>query len=152
VSGTVFGPADTGPVDGVEVRLNLSATAVTHDGGQFAFTALTLGTYTLSAYVDGRLRAQDKVKLDGAQATKDLVLVGVGTVTGTVTLWRRPRGRGEGPPAERRADLRGPSTRRRARTATTRSAAFPSGPSRSAGPWARTPGRRRVQSPSTASR
>ena len=83
VSGTVFGPDGQTPVDGVDVRL--SGSVITHDGGQFAFTNLKLGTHTLSAYVGGRLRAQASVLLNGPEALKNLVLVGVGTVSGTVT-------------------------------------------------------------------
>jgi hypothetical protein len=84
VSGTVFGPGSPTGVNGVEVKL-AGQPVITHDGGQFSFTNLKPGTHTLSAYVDGRLRARASVDLDGPQATKDLVLVGVGTVKGTVT-------------------------------------------------------------------
>jgi hypothetical protein len=85
VSGIVYAPDGQTERDDVAVRLSGSTPVITHDGGQFSFTNRKLGTYTLTAYVDGRLRAQASVALNGPQATQNLVLVGVGTVSGTVT-------------------------------------------------------------------
>jgi hypothetical protein len=105
VSGTVFGPDGQTPVDGVE-----SAHRRRHNPRRrpVPFTNLKLGTHTLSAYVGGRLRAQASVLLNGPEASKNLVLVGVGT---------EARSRSGGPAvdagiaAERRADLAGSSIR-----------------------------------------
>lgn len=86
IRGRVLAPDGTSPLAGVEVRRS-GATATSGADGSYAFE-LPLGSYTLSAYVAGRLRAQSPALTLATNAQvieRDLVLVGVGTVSGLVT-------------------------------------------------------------------
>jgi hypothetical protein len=84
VRGVVFEPLGNEGVDGVQVTLAGRST-ITQDGGKYSFSDLKLTSYTARAYVANRLRAQENVTLGGSEATRNLVLVGVGTVGGKVT-------------------------------------------------------------------
>lgn len=86
IRGRVFAPDGTTPVADVEVRL-WGATATSGADGSYEFE-LSLGSYNLSAYVAGRLRAQVPsltLTTNNQVIERDLVLVGVGAVSGLVT-------------------------------------------------------------------
>ena len=91
VVGTVFAPDETTPVPNISVRLSgqvFRQTTTGSDGG-FRFDIVPVGPYTVDA-VDGggslRARATLTLATHGEVVRRDLVLVGVGTVRGQVTL------------------------------------------------------------------
>ncbi len=91
ILGTVFAANGTSPVPNFTVRLvgGSSPSTATDPNGNFRFDNVPVGTYELDA-VDssGNLRARvTNVSLTsfGQQVTQNLVLSGVGTVTGQVT-------------------------------------------------------------------
>jgi 6-phosphogluconolactonase (cycloisomerase 2 family) len=89
VTGTVFAANGVTPVASMSVVLSgpVSETVSSGTDGGFTFAVVPSGAYTLQA-VDGsgKVRAQATVTIttEGATVTQNLVLVGFGTVTGTV--------------------------------------------------------------------
>lgn len=89
ITGHVLPPVAGQSVEGVRVRVvGVAAEVTTGADGQFAFDELAFGTYRIEAHLNDRLRAYaDGIVLatPGQIATQDLQLVGVGSVTGTVS-------------------------------------------------------------------
>ncbi len=89
VLGHVFAPSGS-PSGGVPVRLSnyaLIREVTSGADGSFRFNAVPLGTYTLEAVPNGRLRAREtgiNVARNGDVVIRDLTLVGLGTVVGHV--------------------------------------------------------------------
>ncbi len=73
-------------VEGATVNVS-GRTGLSGPGGVFELAPLPLGTHTLSVLVGGRQRAYQTLSLSEAEPvwTRDVTLVGVGTVRGTVT-------------------------------------------------------------------
>jgi Carboxypeptidase regulatory-like domain/Bacterial TSP3 repeat/Bacterial Ig-like domain (group 2) len=89
VQGTVFGTNGTTPISNISVQLNgpVSRQVNSSPTGSFRFDIVPSGAYQLRA-VDSsanvRATAQISVSTQGQVVTQNLVLNGVGTVTGTV--------------------------------------------------------------------
>ncbi|HEV8348494.1 MAG TPA: carboxypeptidase regulatory-like domain-containing protein [Vicinamibacterales bacterium] len=94
VSGTVFRAATNppAPVSGVEVSINrfvagLPSTVTTDALGRFAFEAVPVGTFTMTAAdpaTGDRGSATNQVNANGDQRTVNITLIGQGRVTVTV--------------------------------------------------------------------
>lgn len=92
ISGTVFAPDGLTPAGGVSVtaRLQYSYTGpsmTTAGDGTYQFTTLPPGDYSVSVTANGQVRAKvTGVKLvsDGQIETRDLTMIGLGTVTGRI--------------------------------------------------------------------
>ena len=89
VLGRVFAPSGS-PVVGVPIRLSnyaLFREVTSGADGSFRFNAVPLGTYTLEAVPNGRLRARETgigVAQNGDVVVRNLKLVGLGSVIGHV--------------------------------------------------------------------
>ena len=95
VTGFVFAANGVTPVSGMTVNLvgEVTQTTTSASDGSFAFNVVPSGTYTLQA-LDGsgtiRATASVTVASQGSSVQQNLVLVGFGTITGTVTLGGGP--------------------------------------------------------------
>ena len=91
VTGFVFAANGVSPVSGMAVSLVgvVTQTTTSASDGSFSFSVVPSGTYMLQA-VDGsgnvRATASVTVASEGSAVQQNLILVGFGTVTGTVTL------------------------------------------------------------------
>ncbi|MBN2369323.1 MAG: carboxypeptidase regulatory-like domain-containing protein [Vicinamibacteria bacterium] len=89
VTGAVFGPDGVTRHNGATVKM-AGASAVSGGGGvdgEFTIEDVPEGTLDLEAYVNDRRRARETVTISAEtpSVTQDLVLIGVGTVSGIVT-------------------------------------------------------------------
>ena len=88
VVGVVLAADGVTPVAGVPVRLGGGATTRTLADGSFRFDRVRLGAHRLSAVTDDRLRRASAqgvtLSADGQEVRRNLVLSGLGTVSGTV--------------------------------------------------------------------
>ena len=91
ILGTVYAPDGSTPVSGIRVNIDgqVHRSTTTAADGTYGFTIVPTNTYKVSAYdAYNNLRASaSNVVLgqQGQQVTQNLTLIGVGTVTGTVT-------------------------------------------------------------------
>jgi hypothetical protein len=98
ISGTIFAPDGQTPAGGVAVNLRTSGcdwycssySMTTAGDGTYQFTTLPMGSYDLTVTAaNGQLRAKAtaiKLVTDGQTVTRDLTMVGLGTVTGRIFL------------------------------------------------------------------
>ena len=87
IDGQVLAANGVDPVQDVMVQAG-SRSTISDTNGRFALEGLNLGTYTLTARVDGRVRARVagvEVTESSPLATRDLVLVSTSVVSGLVT-------------------------------------------------------------------
>ena len=88
IRGKVLEPDGVTPVAGAEVRLNYFRVTTTLSDGSYAFTQVPLGNnQNLAAAVNGRPRARREglALTNGQVLDVDLILVGIGRVSGLVT-------------------------------------------------------------------
>lgn len=91
ISGTIFQPGGTLPAAGVTVSLQVPFGTVaymfTEADGKYRFTNVRANTYDVLVAVGGRNRARARdvvIPVSGAVITRDLEMVGLGTVRGRV--------------------------------------------------------------------
>lgn len=90
ILGRILAPGGTLPAAGTAVRLtafDFLRQSTSGADGSFRFDAVPLGTYALEAVEAGRLRARETgitLAANGDVVTRNLTLVGLGTVTGQV--------------------------------------------------------------------
>jgi len=91
ITGTVYGPDGSTPVSGIRIELQgeVNRTTASAANGTYSFATVPTNTYKLYAidsYGNQRASASNvAVSTQGQQVTQDLVLIGVGTVSGQVT-------------------------------------------------------------------